>query len=140
MCESCNAGAGGLTSALHRQEPSAAEARGQMLSLAYPVLDSFLQRPAWRAHEPVVTAVCEVYSHVMCTVQVGLWCAIVRQSAIHLQSKYRYQYQYPAKLAAGGGCVAELAPSQATCSQQHAPKSCCVGVRRSTAWRACLQL
>lgn len=53
-----------------------------MLMMAYPVLDSFLQRPAWRAHEAVVTAVCEVYSHVMCAVKVRLWCAVVRQAAI----------------------------------------------------------
>ncbi len=53
-----------------------------MLRMAYHVLDSFLQRPAWRAHEAVVTAVCEVYSHVMCAVKVRLWCAVVRQSAI----------------------------------------------------------
>lgn len=41
-----------------------------MLRAVYTVLDALLQRPAWRANETAVTAVCEVYGHVMCAVKV----------------------------------------------------------------------
>lgn len=51
-----------------------------MLRAVYPVLDALLQRPAWRANETVVTAVCEVYGHVMCAVKVRLRVITPRDS------------------------------------------------------------
>ena len=70
----CEAGASGLSSVLQKPDTSSHSARAQMISGAYPVLDSLLQHAAWRSHEPVMQAVCEVYSHVICSVQAPPHC------------------------------------------------------------------
>mmetsp|Transcript_17088 Transcript_17088/g.51068 ORF Transcript_17088/g.51068 Transcript_17088/m.51068 type:complete len:994 (+) Transcript_17088:167-3148(+) len=113
QCYESKRGAGGLTSALHRQEPPADEARGQMLRAVYTVLDALLQRPAWRANETAVTAVCEVYGHVMCAVKQsveGLLPTLVTSLDLAFQAT---QFAAPLQALADAADVAADAPPAA---------------------------